>query len=142
MAEAVSGERFLASVDHYTGRRVVNVKVNKSPGEDEPYWTIEFEGGAVLHNYESETPVPTAIKGAALSRTILDGKNKVTRLQFGLEEVVLNPMKYAISDPTYTKGKLVFPQKSEANMFDPQTPPDPSADRIKDGPTGDEDDEA
>lgn len=141
MPRALSGESTLASVDYFNGRRVDDVAVPKDAGkEGSPYWTIFFEGGAKLHNYDERTPTPKAIKGAALTRCIFDGTNKVTRLQFGLEEVILNPVMYAIEDEGYTKGQLVYPQRSQANMV-LGTPDDPSSVRIHDGRTHDEDDD-
>lgn len=117
----------IVNVDYFTQRRVEKV----TEREDGALWTIHFEGGGQLRNYDSNVPTPRAVVGAALTRTILDGTNRVTRLQFGLEEVMLNPMEYAIIDPNYTKGQLVYPQRSRYNM---PTPPHPD-ERVADGPS-------
>lgn len=132
MAEkAVSMDEFgPVSVDYFTQRRVERV-VEPQRTADGPTWIVYFEGGGELHNFEPEVPTPKAIVGAALTRTILDGKNKVTRLQFGLEEVTLNPIKYAIRDENYTKGKLVYAQASAYNM---PPPPDEPEGRTAEGP--------
>lgn len=131
MAEAQSMDAFgPVSVDYFTGRRVESVEAGHDPGE----WAIYFEGGGIIRNYESEVPTPTQIIGAALNHCIFDGTNKVTRLLFGLEEIVLNPIQYSIEDPVYTKGTEVYAQRSDWNMRDLGTPPDPSGDRVADGP--------
>ena len=119
------------SVDYFHQRRVEKVEAQKRT-KNGPTWIIYFEGGGELHNFEPEVPTPKVVEGAALTRTILDGTNKVTRLQFGLEEVVLNPMKYAIRDVNYTKGKLVFAQASMAN----ELPTEPEG-RTAEGPDED-----
>lgn len=131
----LSGDRFgPVSADYFHGKRVEAVEEGDKT-EGSPVWTIIFEGGARIDNYELEVPTPKAIVGQAHTKTILDGTNKVTRLLFGLEEVVLNPMKYSITDENYTKGHEVFPQASDYNMKT-SLPPDPSADRVAEGPTG------
>lgn len=134
LADRINGEEFgPISVDYFYGRRVERVEPGDG-SEGMPTWSIFFEGGGIIHNYESEVPTPLAIVGAALTRQILDGKNRVTRLQFGLEEVTLNPMKYSMVDPNYTQGKEVFPQTSHANPLPAPPPPDPSPERVADAP--------
>jgi len=137
LADRISGEEFgPISVDYFYGRRVEKVEKG-NPGEGYPEWSIFFEGGGIIHNYESEAPLPKAIVGAALTLQILDGTNRVTRLMFGMEEVVLNPMKYRMVDPGYTQGTEVFPQTSHANLLPALPPPDPSSERVADGPDPD-----
>lgn len=114
------------AIDHFTGRRVEKV----ADGERDAVWTITFEGNAKVHNFDPTIPMPTQIVGAALTRTILETKR--TRLQFGLEQIVLNPLEYAIEDPSYTHGELVYAQRSEANM-PPDSPPHPD-ERIAEEP--------
>lgn len=127
----VSGDAFgPVAVDYFTGRRVEDVR-DGDGAEGSPVWTIEFQGEALIHNYDPTVPKPTTITGAALTRTILT--HEETRLQFGLEEVVLNPIQYAIVDPTYTNGQIVFAQRSDYNM-PLRVPDDPSVHRVKDGP--------
>lgn len=121
------------AVDHFTGRRVEGVDVNNSPAEGEPVWIIVLEGDALIENFDPTIPAPLAIVGAGLTRTFLERSK--TRLQFGLEEVTLNPLEYAIVDVNYTQGERVYAQRSEANM-PPSLPPDPSPERVVDGPEG------
>lgn len=126
------------SLDYFNQRRVVDVRMGTD--KDGPVWTIEFEGGGLVHNYDDTIPMPQAIKGAALTLTILGGTysggdkdgNPVTEMRFGLESVKLNPTEYAIVHPTYTKGQVVFAQRSNANMV--VTPPHPD-ERVADGPS-------
>lgn len=138
----VSMEEFgPVSADYFNQRRVEDVveHMNAKPGE--PIWTIKYEGGGMLHNFDIKIPTPKAIKGAAQTMLILgahasgganDG-NPVTELRFGLETVFLNPTEYAIVDPVFTKGQMVYAQRSRANM---PTPPHPD-ERVADGPSED-----
>lgn len=127
----VSGDAFgPIAVDYFNGRRVEDVR-DGDGAEGSPFWTIELEGEGLIHNYDPSIPKPTTITGAALTRTILS--HEATRLQFGLEEVQLNPIEYAMVDPTYTDGLIVYPQRSDYNM-PLEVPDDPSQHRVKDGP--------
>lgn len=101
------------SVDYYHGRRVEEV-IDGDGAKDAPVWSIRLEGDAYIHNFDPSIPKPTTIIGAALTRTLLEARK--TRLQFGLEQVTLNPMEYAISDPSYTGGQRVYAQRSRYNM--------------------------
>ena len=137
--EAISGEEFICSPDYFIGYRVISV----TPGEAPIVWTITFESGGVIHNYSDQIPQPVAIVGAALTRVIMDSTRKTTRLQFGLEEVVLNPMEYAMVDDNFTKGQTVFPQQSQVTLRDRirknaerDRPDDPSSRRNVPGPKG------
>lgn len=132
MSERLSGDRFgPVSADYFHGLRVQAVEEGDK-AEGSPVWSIVFEGGSRIDNYELEVPTPKAIVGQAHTKTILEAQR--TRLFFGLEEVVLNPMKYSITDANYTQGHEVFPQTSDYNEI--PLPPDPSPDRVVDGPTG------
>lgn len=128
------------SADYYTGRRVLEVR-DGAEGEGNPVWVIVFEGDAVIHNYDPTIPKPTAIVGAGLTMQVLGGHNAdhqpVTELRFGLESVMLNPTEWAMSDPTYTKGQLVYAQRSEYNMPRLDTPDHPE-NRTAEGPEIDE----
>jgi hypothetical protein len=131
--KAVSMEEFgPVAVDYFTGRRVEKVE------ETDNGWTIHFEGGGIVHNYDPSIPAPKAITGAALTMTILgahkgkDDRTPVTELRFGLESVKLNPIEYSMVDPGFTGGQEVFAQRSRANM--PETPPHPD-ERVADGPS-------
>jgi hypothetical protein len=133
--EKVSGDRFgPVSVDYFMQRRVEEVRQGEG-GHGDPVWTIVFDGGGLLHNYDKKLPIPKAITGAALTMQIL-GSLEGTRLMFGMEEVLLNPTMYSIVDPNYTQGENVFPQASDANL-DVNFPDDPSPLRVADGPSAD-----
>jgi hypothetical protein len=133
---ALSGEAFVCSADYFNGRRVEDVV----DGEGDAVWTIVYEGGGELHNFDPTIAKPTTIKGAAQTMLILgahtdpETRTPVTEVRFGLEAVKLNPMEYAICDPNYTSGELVYPQRSEFDM--PSTIDEPDA------VVGDEDDGA
>lgn len=131
-----SMERFGAvSVDYFTGRKVLAVGEPENTMFPGVVWAIKFEGDGVIYNFDPTIKLPSVIVGAALTRCLLE--TKMTRLQFGLEQVILNPIEYAIQDPVHTKGELVFAQRSEANM--PSLPD--MSDHVAEGPTGPEDDD-
>jgi hypothetical protein len=134
MVKAMSMDEFgPISADYFHGRRVERVDVAKPHArtEDEPVWEIVMEGNAHIQNFDPTIPPPTAIIGAALTRTILESGR--TRLQFGLEQVTLNPIEYAILDEHYTRGIRVYAQRSSYNM--PRSlPDDPSAQRAVEAP--------
>jgi hypothetical protein len=120
------------AVDYFTGRRVEKVE------EDDNGWTICFEGGGTVHNYDPSIPAPKTITGAALTMTILgahkgkDDRTPLTELRFGLETVKLNPLEYSMTDDVHTGGQEVYAQRSHANM--PVTTPHPD-ERVADGPS-------
>lgn len=125
------------SADYFNGRLVEDVVLGDG-GEGNAVWTIRYEGGGLLHNFDPTIPLPKAIKGAQQTQLILGGTQngaKVTEIRFGLEPIYLNPLEYAIIDPTYTRGEMVYAQRSQANMPS-DTPPHPD-DRIADGPDQD-----
>jgi hypothetical protein len=120
------------AVDYFTGRRVESVE------ETDNGWTIHFEGGGVVNNYDPTVEAPKAIVGSALTMTILgahkgkDDRTPVTELRFGLESVKLNPLEYSMADASFTGGQEVYAQRSTANM--PETLPHPD-ERVADGPS-------
>lgn len=136
LPEGISMEEFgPVAVDVFTGRRVESV----TEQENGAVWAIHFEGNGAIYNFDPlYARAPKQIIGAALTMTILGGhtdpdtNTPITRLMFGLEEVVINPLQYAIIDPNFTKGQLVFAQRSTVNMI----PPHPD-ERIADGPDPD-----
>lgn len=139
MTSGVSMEAFgPISVDYFNGRRVDAVREGDGT-EGAPVWSIEYEGSGFIHNYDPTLSLPTAIVGAAQTLVVLGGKQVLgyptTELRFGLEVVHLNPMQYAIEDETYTRGQIVFAQRSQANM---PRPVDPSDERVKDRPDGED----
>lgn len=136
MTEVLSGEEFgPISVDYYMGRRVEEVVGGAAGESGSPYWTIKLEGGAAILGYDENVPRPTTIVGAALTRLDLSANGTV--LWFGLEKVTIDGTKYAVRDDQYTNGKIVFPQASRYNTAvraAQALPPDPSADRVEQGP--------
>jgi hypothetical protein len=124
MTRPLSMEEFgPIALDYFNGQRVEDVIVNENPGDGEPVWSIKFEGGGLVHNYDPTIDPPKTIKDAALTLTVLGGhdtvddkKVSVTELRFGLESVKLNPLEYAMVDGIYTKGQIVYVQRSKADM--------------------------
>ena len=104
------------AVDWFTGHRVTSVLVTKPKEhkDGDPVWSIEFDNGGFIHSYDPTIEAPKAIVGAALTRTMLSQDG--TTMHFGLEAVTLNPLEYSIEHPTYTRGLIVFAQRSDYNM--------------------------
>jgi hypothetical protein len=109
-------------------------KVEES-GEE---WTILLGDNARITNKDTSKDVPDedALKGTTFIRPIFSELD--TRMQFGVlddvvYEVVLNPLLYTISDPTFPTGaEEFFPQVPVA--IEDTLPEDPSDDRVADGP--------
>jgi len=121
------------SVDYFHGRTVEAVEEGQEDSSGEtPVWTLRFEGGGKLHNYDPTYPAPPPnIVGLVLTLTTLGGHLPSTERGQGAPQTVLyfgdnlaprkmqvnlNPMQYAISDDTYTQGQTVFAQRSRWNM--------------------------
>jgi len=90
-------------------------------GEDRPVWTIRFRGGGQIHNYDPTILAPSHIVGAQLNLVVLGAHDPVTgqartEMRFGLNPVYLNPLEYAMQDPAVTDDKIVFAQRSRANL--------------------------
>lgn len=141
MSDHISMEEFgPVSVDYFTQRSVVAVTINEEGAEGDPFWTIEFEGDGKLLNFSPVYPAPENLVGKALNRTIMGGQEGL-RLYFGTPDnptgtmLPLDPMHYAISDPDYTGGKVVFAQRSAINM------PPVDTDRLQEGPAEDDEDD-
>jgi len=99
------------SADWFTGQRVVTVP----DGAHDGAWAIEFEGGGCIVNHDPLVPNPgIRIVGQALSQVVMT--SKVTELRFGLEQVKLTPIHWAMMEPSLTMGEMVFAQRSEFNM--------------------------
>lgn len=97
------------SADWFIGQRVE--RVNAAPDGS---WTIHFEDGGKIVNYDPLVLFPTAIQGAALTQVVMT--NKLTELRFGLEVVKLNPLQWSMLEPNLTLGEMVFAQRSKFNM--------------------------
>jgi len=110
-------------------------------GADDGLWQITLDGGSVITNRDLAKPIPdkTTLVGTQFIRPIYSELD--TRLQFGvkdavLQEVILSPTLYTISDPDFTSNGEIYPQM----VPDPLTgvAPDPSGDRVADGPEEDD----
>lgn len=130
-----------ASVDYYHGRKVVAIE-DGGEGMGVACWSIRLDGDAVIQNFDPTYIKPDAsLVGMGLQASTLSATQ--TTLYFGPDNnpsqvsMSLNPTEYAISDPTYTRGELVYPQRSTSSDVIPDYP----ADREADGPTGEEDDD-
>lgn len=132
------------SVDYFHGRAVEEVIAGKG-GAGDPVWSVRFEGGGLLHNYDpTYSAPPPEIVGMVLTLTQLGIRQtseagEGTVLYFGDRlaprrmQVHLNALQYAIQDETYTRGEIVYAQRSRANMPPMPTHPD---ERVVDGPEG------
>lgn len=122
----------MADLTYFNGRPFTRVE----EGEDGE-WTIVLDGDGRIVNKDPERVMPEQgdLAGMQLLRTIYSELD--TRLQFGVQEnvtseVVLTPALYTISDPNYTPEGEIFPQAPQT--YEEEIPPDPSADRVVDGP--------
>lgn len=110
------------AVDIFHGRTVEDV-VDGDGGPEDPIWSLVFEGGGMIHNFSPIIAKPETLKGARFTHTML-GTSDGTLLYFdgdAARQLVLDPMHYAIEEPTLTKGDWVFAQRSYFQM-----PPEPS----------------
>lgn len=128
----MQGSTVKPKLDHYVGRPVEKVI---SWGDEEWQWAIRLEGGVLFKNHdEDKVDVPNDVSGLILGNCIFSELD--TRCVFSPsgEEVIFTPTLYTIADPNYTGHTEVFPQvpDEEEQII---TPPDPSGDRITDGPS-------
>ena len=124
-----------ASLDHFIGRPVLEVE--EGPGKS-GHRTITLEGGIVIGNKDKNRTLPDDLKGKTLCMVILGEFD--TRLQFGTtsENGVIGETWVELSPTQYTIAGLegqtreFFPQVPEE--FEAALPPDPSPERIVNGP--------
>jgi hypothetical protein len=105
------------AVDVFHGRRVEKVEAGQG-GTGDPVWAIYFTSGGILYNYSPAIKAPEGIVGMKYTHTML-GTSDGTLLYFGndaMNQVAIDPLNYAISDPHFTKGRIVFAQRSRAQM--------------------------
>lgn len=119
-------------LDYFNGRTVEAVA-----DEDGGGWRIEFEDGSRIVNHDPDLGNPGAyIVGVSLNR--VDLSNGTTVLNFGPKDnplgtqINLNPTKYSIFDPVYTKGEEVFPQ---AGALTPPVEAEAPDERVAEGPS-------
>jgi len=101
-------------------------------------WTIEFEGGGKIHCTDGDKP---DVKGRGLVNVLYDAE-RTTLVFTGDRRVLMPPTEYTVSHPRHTQGEEVYPQRP---VEEEPPPPDPSAERVADGPSapeGDDDDQA
>lgn len=125
----------MVDLTYFIGRPFVDIV--PLTGADDGLWQITLDGGSVITNRDLAKSIPdrTTLVGTQFIRPIYSELD--TRLQFGvkdavLQEVILSPTLYTISDPTFTSNGEIYPQMTP----DPLTgvAPDPSDQRVVDGP--------
>jgi len=122
----------MADLTYFNGRPFDSVE----EGEDGE-WTIVLQGNGRIVNKDPEklVPNPDDLTGTQFLRAVYSQAE--TTLQFGVNdmvatEIVLNPTLYSMSDPNYTPDGEIYPQV--APDYQEEIPPDPSDDRVADGP--------
>jgi hypothetical protein len=142
----------LSSLDYYVQRPFVMVHENLGPEAnsdtyDPSAWAIELEGNALIRNHDGRrTALPDSSELRGTSLLKVDYHENATVLSFGQSsqagmsvawEIALTPHLYSVADATYTGGEEVWPQRP-VDEDDP-LPPDPSPQRVADGPDIDSD---
>jgi len=126
-----------ASLDHFIGQQVTQV----FPADDASAYTIQMDSGMVITNKDTANggDPPADIVGKVLCTVIYSETD--TRLQFGLtttdgvaeeEWVTLSPLLYTIGG-IEGQDQEYYPQNPPE--IQAALPPDPSDDRVADGPT-------
>lgn len=125
------------NLTYYYGQVVESVEEIEGGGG----WRIVFETGvSIVVPVENYAKPENSLVGKQFSASIMDQHS--TRLYFGTEEnpraivMHVNPLKYAISDPNFEDGRLVYPQSTaeeRSAAFEPSAP----GDRVVDGPSED-----
>lgn len=103
------------SLRDYIKRRVLAVVFSE---ETDGVWEIKLTLDAKIINYDPLIPMPAYVVGYNFDQWILGAKQNgkpVTELRFGLQQVFLNPLEYAMQDPVVTRNQIVFAQRSLAN---------------------------
>lgn len=122
----------MIALDHFYGREFVET-LDGPNGYD---WGIRLYGNIIIRNEDPDRPnPPTGLQGTVFSLVILSEMD--TRLVFiasdgsqRRHEVTFNPVKYTLTDNII--GKPIYPQMPE-ELVD-VLPPDPSPERVADGP--------
>lgn len=124
----------IADLTYFIGRPFVALEVDD---ENEGEWTIVLDGNGRITNKNptQEMPDVDKLKGSTFIRPIFSELD--TRLQFGVldtvnAEVTLSPTKYTMSDPNLETEEEYYPQVP-VELAD-TLPPDPSDERVADGP--------
>lgn len=109
------------AASYFNERRVEHVGIEKGKV------AIKFEGGGVIR-YEG--PAPDVV-GRTLQK--VEYNETETVLHFNDITVHLDPMTYSVSDPSYTKGVVIYPERDSSASPADSLPPDPSDDRTTEG---------
>jgi len=130
----------VADLTYFIGRPFVALEEGEN-GE----WSILLDGEARVTNKDPGRPLPEedVFKGSQFLRPIYSELD--TRLQFGVmdnvvDEIVLTPTMYTMTDPSLTTEEEFYPQVP-IELTD-TLPPDPSDERVADGPETTEEKEA
>lgn len=110
------------SLDHFIGRTV------KATKKDDKNYKIILDGGAIIY---STRKLPDELKGKVMTQVIMSDDE--VRAVFFDETVSLHPTNYMISTPDLEPFHPGLPEELERE----DDVPDPSADRIFDGPEND-----
>lgn len=113
------------TLDYLYGKRVIEVIAGLDGGE----WALRFEDGSILTNHSEQYPTPPLVLNAVLQRAEFDVEETRTHFDNGVQ-LNLDPTKYTITDHL---DQVVFPQATPVEV-DPDLPPDPSPERVADGP--------
>ncbi len=128
-----------ASLDHYTGRPITDVK------ESDEGYDIYLEGGIIIHNTDKRRSMPDLdeVKGMQLSSVLLSENQ--TRIVFVNQDddgnliksttIFLTPTQYYIADPRFDTPQ--YPQESEVDAVLNDRPEEP-AERLQEGPEDDD----
>ena len=122
----------MPDLTYFIGRPYVTLEVSDTG----PEWSIVLDGDSRITNVDEniESPPTEDLIGTQFIRPIFSESE--TWLQFGTldevkTEIALNPLLYTISDPTWDTEEPIYPQV----IGEPVTlPPDPSDERVADGP--------
>lgn len=123
----------MPDLTNFIGRPFEKLVVNEDGS-----WTISLGENGLITNKDSQRVAPDLdeLVGTTFIRPILSELD--TRLQFGTlddvkTEIVLDPLQYTISDPTFPTGTEEFYPQVPVTIED-TLPKDPSDDRVADGP--------
>ncbi len=130
----------MVDLAYFIGRPFKELVKGDYKGKNVTRWEIHLDSGGIIANKDAHVALPDEdlLAGTTFIRPIYSELD--TRLQFGVKdavayEIILNPVKYTISDPTFLMEEgEIYPQV----VPEMQTPPDPSDERVAEGPEEDE----
>jgi hypothetical protein len=102
------------NLDYFNGRAIESVTEENDEGAT---WVINLEDDGTIYVFDPSYAMPTGfLEGSRLTRTLMD--NLSTTIYFGVDGnpfatcINVHPDKYAVKDAIFTKGELVYPQRS------------------------------